>query len=49
MVSGKKMTDYNDFGREEKVSLLDYDPGKLEDGLLKIKVPSKSVVLVQLK
>lgn len=48
VVSGKKMTDYNDFGREEKVSLLDYDPGKLEDGLLKIKVPSKSVVLVQL-
>lgn len=49
VVSGTQMTDYNDFGMEEKVSLSDFDPGKVKNGVLSLSVPSKSVVLIQLK
>lgn len=49
VVTGDQMNDYNDFGTEEKVSVRDFDTGKARKGVLKLSIPSKSVVLVQFK
>lgn len=49
IVTGEQMTDYNDFGEAEKVSLQDFDTGKARNGVLKLSIPSKSAVLIQLR
>lgn len=49
IVTAKNMNDFNDFGREEKVTLKAFEVGKPKDGKLSIGLPSKSVVLVRLK
>lgn len=49
IVTGKEITDYNDFGKEEKVSIADFKVKKPENGTLKLEIPAHSVVLVQLK
>lgn len=49
IITAKNMNDYNDFGQEEKVSLKTFNVKKPKNGKLSIKLPSKSVVLVQLK
>ncbi len=49
IVTGKNMGDYNDFGKAETVTLKSFDVKKPKDGKLTIELPSKSVVLVQLK
>jgi alpha-N-arabinofuranosidase len=49
IVTGKEITDYNDFGKEEKVYISDFPVGKIKKGELKIEVPAHSVILVQLQ
>ena len=49
IVTGKEMTAYNDFGKEEKVTVSEFMPGKIKNGVLKIEIPAFSVVLVQLQ
>ncbi|MFC2090614.1 alpha-N-arabinofuranosidase [Bacteroidota bacterium] len=49
IVTGKEITDYNDFGAEEKVYMSDFTLGKIKNGQLKIEVPAHSVILVQLQ
>jgi len=49
IVTGKEMTAYNDFGKEEKVTVSEFMPGKIKNGVLKIEIPPFSVVLVQLQ
>lgn len=48
IVTGKEITDYNDFGKEEKVSISDFRPGKINNDELQIEVPAHSVIMVQL-
>ena len=49
IVNGKEITDYNDFGKEEKVSIKDFKVSDPKDGKLSIDIPAHSVLLVQLK
>ena len=49
IVTAKNMNDYNDFGKEEKVTLKTFDVKKPKDGKLTVVLPAKSVVLVQLR
>jgi alpha-N-arabinofuranosidase len=49
IVTGKQMTDYNDFGEKAKVTLQEFDPGKVRKGSLLVEIPAKSVVLIQLE
>ncbi len=49
IVTGEKMTDHNDYGKDEKVSLSDFKVGKVANGKLKIQLPPYSVVLLQLQ
>lgn len=49
IVTGKEITDFNDFGKEEKVFISDYTVGKIKKGALKIEVPANSVILLQLQ
>lgn len=49
IVNGEKMTDYNDFGKEEKVNISNFKVDKPKDGKLTMEIPAHSVVLVQLQ
>jgi alpha-L-arabinofuranosidase len=43
------MADYNDFDKAEKVNTKPFTVQKPKNGNLKIELPAKSVVLIQLK
>lgn len=49
IITAPHMNDYNDFGQDEKVTMKSFDVKKPKDGKLTVDLPSKSVVLVQLK
>jgi alpha-N-arabinofuranosidase len=49
IVTGQSMNDYNDFGQEEKVTLQNFEVKNPKNGQLKLELPAKSVVLVQLQ
>lgn len=49
IITADKINDYNDFGSKETISLNNFDVAKPNEGKLTIELPSKSVVLIQLK
>ena len=49
IVTAQNITDYNDFGQPEKVTLKDFEVAKPKGNKLVIELPAKSVVLVQLE
>jgi len=49
IVNGKKLTDFNDFGKEESVLIRDFKDVKLNGKALQIEIPAHSVVLLQLR
>lgn len=49
VVTGDKITDYNDFGQDEKVSISELKVKDPKKGTLSLEIPAHSVVLVQLK
>lgn len=48
IVTGKNITDLNEFGKSESVKIADYDVAKVKDGKISVEVPPHAVVLVQL-
>jgi len=49
IVTGKEITDYNDFGKDAKVFISDFKVEKVKNGKLHVEVPAHSVVLLQLQ
>lgn len=49
IVSGKQMTDYNNFGEKEKVFINDFKVDKIKKGTLQVEIPAHSVILLELK
>jgi alpha-N-arabinofuranosidase len=49
IITSDKMNNYNDFGKQETVTLKDFEVAKPKNGKLTVELPSKSVVLVQLQ
>ncbi len=49
IITSDKMNNYNDFGKKETVNIKDFEVAKPKNGKLTVELPSKSVVLVQLK
>jgi alpha-N-arabinofuranosidase len=49
IITAKNMNDFNDFGKNESVSIEEYNVPKPKNGKLTFELPAKSVVLVQLK
>jgi len=49
IITAKEITDYNDFGKNEKVFISDFKIGKIKNGTLEIEVPPHSVILVQVQ
>jgi alpha-N-arabinofuranosidase len=49
ILTAKNMNDFNDFGKNESVSIEEYNVPKPKNGKLTFELPAKSVVLVQLK
>ena len=48
IITSKNMNDYNDFGKPEKVDIKDFKDFSLQNNVLKINLPSKSVVTIEL-
>ncbi|MCE1199484.1 MAG: alpha-N-arabinofuranosidase [Marinilabiliales bacterium] len=49
IVTGKSINAFNDFGKKEEVSLSEFKGAEIVKGKLSAKLPSKSVVLIQLQ
>ena len=49
IVSANNITDYNDFGKKEKVMIQDFDVAKAKGNNLSVEIPPHSIVLVQLQ
>ena len=47
IITSEFMNDYNDFGKPEKVNLQSFDGCKLENNILHISLPAKSVVTLK--
>ena len=48
IINSQNMNDYNDFGKPEKVDIKDFKDFSLKNNILKINMPSKSVVTIEL-
>ncbi len=49
IVTGSKINSYNDFGKAEEVSLQSFNDVKVNGDVVTVKMPAKSVVMVELK
>lgn len=49
IIKGEKITDYNEFDKDEKVFISNFKVNKVKKGKLNIDIPAHSVVLIQLK
>ena len=49
IVTGEKINSYNDFGKKEEITLADFSDVKVDGNRVTVKIPSKSVVMVELK
>jgi alpha-N-arabinofuranosidase len=49
IVTGKKINSYNDFGKKEEVTLTDFSGAKVKGNLVEVKIPAKSIVMLELK
>ena len=49
IVTGKEMNSLNDFGKEEEVTLKEFNDVNLAGNILEVELPSKSIIMVELK
>ncbi len=49
IVSGKEINSFNDFGKEEEVTLKAFNDVKVKGNTVTVKMPAKSVVMVELQ
>ena len=49
VVTGAKINSYNDFGKAEEISLKDFKDVKMNGTSAVIKIPAKSVVMIELQ
>lgn len=49
IITSSAMNDYNDFGKPEQVNIKSFSGYKLEKNLLKVSLPSKSVVTLEIE
>ncbi len=49
VVTGEKINSYNDFGKAEEVSLKDFKDVKMNGTTAVVKIPAKSVVMIELQ
>ena len=48
IITAPAMNDYNDFGKPEKVNIQAFSGYKLDKSVLKVSLPSKSVVTLEI-
>ncbi len=48
VITGEKINSYNDFGKKEEISLVDFNDVKVDGSNVVVTVPSKSVVMIEL-
>ena len=48
IITSSAMNDYNDFGKAEKVNIKSFSDFKLKNKCVKISLPSKSVVTLEI-
>ena len=48
IITADKINSYNDFGKKEEVTMKDFKNVKLENNQLKVELPAKSIVMIEL-
>jgi alpha-L-arabinofuranosidase len=48
IITANNMNDYNDFGNPEKVNIKNFSDFQLQDNILKVNLPAKSVVTIEM-
>jgi alpha-N-arabinofuranosidase len=49
IITSDKENDYNDFGQPEKVNIKKFSSFSVKNNILKVDLPAKSVVTIELK
>ena len=49
LITGEKINSFNDFGKKEEISLVSFNDVKVNGNKVSVHIPSKSVVLIELK
>jgi len=49
IITAPNENDYNDFGQHEKVNIQKFSSFSLQNNILKVNIPAKSVVTIELK
>jgi len=49
IINGEKINSYNDFGKAEEVNIKDFDSVDVNDNVLTISLPAKSIVMLELE
>jgi alpha-N-arabinofuranosidase len=49
VVTGQKINSYNDFGKAEEISLKEFKDVKINGTNAVVKIPAKSVVMIELQ
>ncbi len=48
IITGEKINSYNDFGKKEEVNQKDFSDVKVEGNVVKVNIPSKSIIMLEL-
>jgi len=49
IITGKKINSYNDFGKKEEVMLNEFSDVEINGNVVDVKIPPKSIVMIELK
>lgn len=49
IITGEQINSYNDFGKEETVSLKDFSEIEVDKNMVSFKIPAKSIIMVELE
>jgi alpha-N-arabinofuranosidase len=49
IITAKKINSYNDFGKDEEVTLKGFDNVKITGNSVQVELPAKSIVMLELK
>jgi len=49
VITGEEINSYNDFGKNEEVTLAGFNKVSVNNNLLNVKLPAKSVVMIEVR
>lgn len=49
IITGEKINSYNDFGKKEEVSIQNFREVKVQNNVVNVRIPAKSVIMIELQ